>query len=153
MRKIILGIIAVLLIGISSDLQAKPKITVDVTLTFGKKKSMDDEGNCPSKGICKLKISVGVDPKEAYNPNSHGIGVDDDGNLIIIVSKKVLEETQPDKYSDFENGSYSFDGDYDLIPANILNSLGLNADRALEVEGDFEVKDEGDVFIINLGKY
>jgi len=155
MKKVLMIMaVGIFFIGTSFESQAKPpKISVKVKMTFDKRKKKDENGDCPTKGICSITIDIGVEPSENYDPSNHGVGTSDDGDLLVLVSKSKLLEEQPDKYSDFDSGElYSFDGLFDIIPSDVTELLGVNGGEELQVDGSYEVIEYDEYFVVNLGQ-
>ncbi|MBP6625527.1 MAG: hypothetical protein KA198_10170 [Chitinophagaceae bacterium] len=156
MRRIIaLSLMSIFLISTNSDLMAKPKVkgTIEVQITFGKRKKKDEDGNCPEKGICTLTIKGSVEPAKAYQPGNHSIAINENGELIIIVDKYTLNKVQPEKVSDFHAISYPFLNELDIIPSEITELLHVNNGQPIHLHGDYKIEEHENCYIIILGKF
>ena len=144
------------LIHLSGMLDAKPRIkgALEVDITFGKRSEKDEQGNCPGKGLCRLKLKFTFEPGSLIVQNGHHyLGLDVNDNLLLIIDKHLININQPDKVGDLKADLYSFTNGNDIIASEITKALHINNGNPILLYGKYSLHEEDDYYIINLGIY
>jgi len=110
--------------------------------------------HCQQVWLCITDFKVGIDhvlkAKEGDpTAEEHGIGVGVDGNLYLIISKALLQRSQPDKLELLAgNSTYYLDSD-EILPQELLNAIHYRGASTIK-SGDKIITYENGYYFIQL---